>query len=36
MNLSEEDDPLELVGEGEVKVQHSKGENQCHKAYHQE
>jgi hypothetical protein len=34
--LSKEDDPLEFVGEGEVKVEHGEGENQGHNTYHQE
>ena len=33
-DLSEEDDPLELIGEGKVKVQHSEGENQRHTTNH--
>lgn len=32
--LSEEDDPLELVGEGEVKVEDGKGEDKGHNTYH--
>ncbi len=34
--LSEEDDSLELVGEGEIKVEHGEREDQGHNAYHQE
>ena len=36
MYLSKEDDPFELIREGEVIVEHSEGDDQRHNTYHQE